>query len=235
MFFRTLLAFFFVLIYPMYRRKDMKNFVIGILAFLVLALGGYLVYDKVIDKKDVSKEEPKSETVTAKQLDYFDTDIDYIIDNYIPSLCYHIEDFNNKAIKTDLDKIDIKSLLTFWYYPSRANVRGLESVTVTKAELDNISYILTGKVLDDYTYTEYTGNGITKQGDKYSITWRATGRSYAIQESGSSVTKSDTGFTYKAQIIRTEDTGSKDYGYYTFTFEYNKNKGLYHLTKIEKA
>lgn len=216
----------------------MKNYIIVALTVLSLTLVTYFVYHKVnesYEAKNEVKEVSKNKVVTSKQLDYFDTDIDYIIDNYIPALCYATDDYENNGLNMDLSKIDIKKLLTFWYYPNRASARGMESVTVSKSELDNISYMLTGKVLDDYTYTEYTGNGIVKQGDKYSITWRATGRTYEMVINGSSITKSDTGFTYKALINWVQDSGSKNYGYYSFTFEYNKDKGLYHLTKIEKA
>ena len=44
----------------------MKNVVITILALLVLGLGGYLVYDKVIDKKDT-----KCENVSNEQTDLY--------------------------------------------------------------------------------------------------------------------------------------------------------------------
>ena len=44
----------------------MKNFVIGILTVLVVALGGYLVYDKVIDKKEEVKETNIEETKVSE-------------------------------------------------------------------------------------------------------------------------------------------------------------------------
>ena len=58
----------------------MKNIVITILAILVLGLGGYLVYDKVIDKdvKEEVKEEQNSTTNNNVEQEQNDTTNNYV-------------------------------------------------------------------------------------------------------------------------------------------------------------
>ena len=53
----------------------MKNVVITILAILVVALGGYVVYDKVVDKKDSKLKCDTEEKKEVKEVENKDTDI----------------------------------------------------------------------------------------------------------------------------------------------------------------
>ncbi len=62
----------------------MKNCIIGILAVLVLALGGFIIYDKVIDKKDVKEPETTNTEVEEKLPEW----VEYLLKQDITEITY---------------------------------------------------------------------------------------------------------------------------------------------------
>ena len=214
-----------------------KDVIITILAVLLLCLGGYLVYDKVIGKEDVPlKEEQNNEqdlsndvTIEQKDAAYFD---EYL--KMFTSTC------NGRHITRNTENFTSKDISYFvlGYYNMFANDNGMGEINykVAVSDVDALIYKYFNKnnvVLETHPY----GNDvsvITKQDNVYNFEWSAVGCS-ADRQVNPVVTYNGKNVTVKYELYADLCENKEDCGltgkYITYHLKYNN--GNYNIIKIE--
>ena len=108
----------------MEEKKSKSGIVIGILVVLVLALGGYLVYDKVIKKEE--KKEEKTEKVEKKRVE---TKEELNLDEFVKRFALNKVGFANPWLSTknykigqmeDKDYVGLTSMINYEYFKSNS-------------------------------------------------------------------------------------------------------------------
>jgi len=216
----------------------MKNAVITVLAVLVLAMGGYLVYDKIIDKDDKiednnktndNQNENNNEQISIKQENAA------FFDEYLAIL---LPRGSANNFKENLDTFTDENLTKFLYFYFMGNedagsynsADGYITYTVTKEECDEVIYKYFG--ISDYEIVSPTGrSGIRKLRDGiYQVFWFETG--WMAPEAQNTGVKYD-GINVTVEYTLTEDT----YGPYgensKLIFHLVYNEGNYNVKSIE--
>ena len=135
----------------------MKNVIITILAILVLCLGGYLVYDKVLDK-DV-KEEVKEESGKQESKDFDLAEAKKLVDKYTLNFLFWEKMFQGTMSE------DAKMYLAM-QYTNASEIDYTCKEAFPESKFENGSYVieesdLKGTCYDDYeSAKEYTYNNL---------------------------------------------------------------------------
>ena len=147
----------------------MKNIIITILAILVLGLGGYLVYDKVINKEDVSideetQKEPTNDVeIEKKDAAYFDEYLKAFLSCDGTFVTRNTENFTDKDISNFVSR----------YYNLLSNGNGSYKANVSDVDTLIYKYFNKKDVVLEIKPNEATT--ITKEADVYSFEWNAVG------------------------------------------------------------
>ena len=205
-----------------------KNIVIIILTILVLGLGGYLVYDKVIDKEETSikeeiqKESTNDATIDQKDAVYFDEYLKAFLGCDGLFVTRNTENFSNKDISNFVSR----------YYNLLAydDTLGTVSYKANVSDVDALIYKYFNKkdVVLETNPNEATT--ITKQDNVYSFEWDAVGCGYkGYKDAVVTYNEEDVTIKYNEySMIEEKYTGK------TLTFHLKYNDGNYNLIKIEE-
>ena len=202
----------------------MKNIIITILVILVLGLGGYLVYDKVINKEDVPTNEETQKVPTndvvieQKDATYFDEYLKAFLScDGALFVTRNTENFSNKDISNFVSR----------YYNLLSDGNGAYRVNVSDVDALIYKYFNKKDVILETNPNEATT--ITKQDNVYSFEWNAVGCGYNGYKD-STVTYNGEDVTVKYNeysMIEEKYTGK------TLTFYLKYNNGNYNIIKIE--
>lgn len=207
-----------------------KNIIITILVVLVLGLGGYLVYDKVINVEEVpvnnnqqNNVQDTTNDVVIEQKDaaYFDQYLKAFLSCDGLSVSRNAENFSNKDITNFVSR----------YYNLLSEINAYDEVTykVNVVDVDALIYKYFNKsnVVLDTNPNEITT--ITKQDNVYNFEWKAVGCGYYNYK--------DAVVTYNGENVTVkyaeyDGLGEKYTGKY-LTFHLKYNNGNYNVIKIE--
>lgn len=205
----------------------MKNVIITILAILVLGLGGYLVYDKVIDKEgaatgnnEIKEEQNTTNDVTIEQKDaaYFNEYLKAFLSCDGLFISRNTENFSNK---------DISNFVSRYYNFLGYDVEGGYKVNVADVDALIYKYFNKKDVILETSLNNVTT--ITKQDNVYKFQWEAVGCGYNGYKDAV-VTYNNQNVTVKYNeysMIEEKYTGK------TLTFHLKYNNGNYNVIKIE--
>ncbi|MBQ2946288.1 MAG: hypothetical protein IJE04_00360 [Bacilli bacterium] len=207
----------------------MKNVVIIILTMLVLGLGGFLVYAKIIDNNEVSKgkeeikdsqKEPMNEfLIEQKDSTYFNEYLKAFLScDGALYISRNTENFSNK---------DISNFVSRYYNFVGYDVEGGYKVNVSDVDALIYKYFNKRDVVLETKPNEVTT--ITKQDNVYKFNWEAVGcGSYGYKDSV---------VTYKAENVTVKyseyDNLGERYTGKFLTFHLKYNNGNYNVIKIE--
>lgn len=212
-----------------------KNLVIIILGVLVLGMGGYLVYDKVLDKdvKEESKEEKlknndssKEEKIEQKDAEYFNEYLEAFMSCDGEYVSRNTDNFTNKDISNFVASYyQIKALEE----DSQKNIDSSYTYSVTVKELDEL--VKRYFNVEKYEIVDTNFAKITKKTENtYIFEWGAVGCGY-VQYKNPVVNYDGTNVTVKYElynIMEDKYTGK----YSTFYLKYNNDN--YNIVKIEE-
>ena len=202
-----------------------KNIVIIILTILVLGLGGYLVYNKVIDKAAVEKkvdnqeeeQEVKEEVIEQKDAAYFDEYLKAFLSCDGIFVSRNTDDFSNKDISNFVSRY--YNLLSDGNGAYKANVSDVDTLVYKYFNKNNV-------VLETNPSAATT---ITKENNVYDFKWEPVGCGYNGYKD-STVTYNGENVTVKYNeysMIEEKYTGK------ILIFHLKYNNGNYNIIKIE--
>lgn len=207
----------------------MKNIIITILAILLLGLGGYLVYDKVINKEDVSideetQKEPTNDVeIEKKDAAYFDEYLKAFLSCDGTFVTRNTENFTDKDISNFVSR----------YYNLLSNGNGSYKANVSDVDALIYKYFNKKDVVLEIKPNEATT--ITKEVDVYSFEWNAVG-CQSDRAVDPVVTYTGENVTVKYQLYADLCESEEDCGYTGkyLTFHLKYNNGNYNIIKIEE-
>lgn len=204
-----------------------KNIVIIILTILVLGLGGYLVYDKIIAKEETpvkdEQQENNQETtndvkIEQKDAAYFDEYLKAFLSCDGTFVSKNTEEFSNKDISNFVSR----------YYNLLSDGNGSYKANVSDVDALIYKYFNKKDVVLEIKPNEATT--ITKQDNVYSFEWDAVGCGYNGYK--------DAVVTYKGEDVTVKYNEysmiEEKYTGKTLTFHLKYNDGNYNLIKIEE-
>ena len=206
----------------------MKNVIITILTILVLGMGGYLVYDKVIDKDQITKEqegikenqkEPTNEVlIEQKDSTYFNEYLKAFLSCDGIFVSRNTENFSNK---------DISNFVSRYYnFLGYGDNNGYK---VNVSDVDTLIYKYFNKTNVTLETTPNNVTTITKQDNVYSFKWDAVGCGYYGYK--------DSIVTYNGENVTVKyseyDNLGEQYTGKFLTFYLKYNNGNYNVIKIE--
>ena len=204
-----------------------KNTIITILAVLILGLGGYLIYDKVINNEEVpannneTNVQDTTDDITIEQKDaaYFDEYLKAFLScEGALYVSRNTENFSNK---------DITNFVSRYYNFVGYDVEGGYKVNVSDVDALIYKYFNKKDVVLETKPNEVTT--ITKQDNSYKFEWEAVGCGYngykdaVVTYNGENVTVKYNEYS----LIEEKYTGK------TLTFHLKYNNGNYNVIKIE--
>lgn len=228
----------------------MKNVIITILSILVIGLCGYIVFDKFINNNNTNTL-PNTDCGTNNQSsnrDSLDFDYIYYYQNYLPilvGLSYYEDD---KGISFKLDDYASDEKIKWFlhkYYANTSYHNQFEIVdaafekTITKSELDKLTYIVFNKEgLSDYSFTFRDKFGIIKVDENtYKNVWYGTaGARISLDTRPFSFSITDDEVILESIVyIDSINRNHEQIGHLKFRFKYNSEKQTHYLTSIEEV
>lgn len=212
-----------------------KNTIIVILAILVLGMGGFLVYDKVL-VNDTNKKEAKEENVKndemveetkieQKDAEYFNEYLDVFMNCNGKNVSRNTENFNDTDISNFVINYIIQKVVK---EDNSTNASGKYTYKATETEIDD----LVNKYFNTKSYNIKSVDSVTmvsKVGSNYNFEWAAVGCGYT-QYKNPVVDYDGLKVTVKYDLY---DAMSDEYtGTSTFYLKYND--GNYNIIKIEE-
>lgn len=203
----------------------MKNVIMTILVVLVLVMGGYLVYDKVLVKEEVNNNENESvNDVVIEQKDaaYFDEYLKAFLScDGALYVTRNTENFSNKDISNFVSRYyNLIAYKDEFQTEYKANVVDVDALIYKYFNKNDV-------VLEANPNTVTT---ITKQDNIYIFNWEAVG-------CGSRIYK-DSVVTYNGENVTVKyleyDNLGAEYTGKTQTFYLKYNNGNYNVIKIEE-
>ena len=210
-----------------------KNIIIIILSVLVVGLGGYIVYDKVINKSPTEENNISNSEVTENSKEIIDKKDAAFFDEYLKVFLGCNGAFVSRNTEEFTD-IDMYYFISNYYIQNNKDTScsgssGECSFTFSKEEADDL-------IFKYFNKTEYNiensqdGFSLTKNGNEYILKWVAVGCGLlgyvdpVVEYNGVNV----------KVIYKEYDNAHEDYTGKTTTFNLKYNNGNYNVIKIEK-
>ena len=191
----------------------------------------------------------KDNCIGSTKRDSLDMDYRYYYQNYLPVLVDILDMYNyseETGFKLDNYASDdnIKWFLYKYYhnsYPDQYDTNkedGSYSKTVTKSELDKLTYIVFAKNgLDDYSFSFREKFGIIKLDEStYRIVWYGTaGATFSLDSYPYNLYTDKDDLIIESNVyVDSIGQNHEKIGFLKFKFKYNSEKQLYYLSSIEE-